>query len=51
MVAFDRRVLDRAVRSLDLTVGPGVARLGQPMVDIVAGAGKLEAVDLTGWLW
>ncbi len=48
VVALDRRVLDRAVHSLDLTVGPRVTRFGQAMIDIVAGAGKLEAVGSEG---
>ena len=43
-VAFDRRVLDRAVHSLDLPIGPRMLRFRQPMVDIVAGACKLEGV-------
>ncbi len=30
VVALDRRVLDRAVHSLDLTVGPRVTRLVSP---------------------
>ena len=43
-VAFDRRVLDRAVHALDLPIGPRMLRLRQPMVDVVAGACKLEGV-------
>ena len=42
VVAFDRRVLDRPVHSLDLTVGPGMPRLCQPMVYVQLGAGELE---------
>ena len=48
VVAFDRRVIDRPVHSLDLTVGPGVTRPGQTMIDIVAGTGGLEAVSSEG---
>lgn len=48
MVAFNSRVLDRAVLSLDLTVGPGVTCLRQMMVDIVARADGLEAMGLKG---
>ena len=48
MVALDGRVLDRAVHSLDLPIGPKVPRLGQAMLDIAAGTGKLEAVGLEG---
>lgn len=43
VVALDRRVLNRAVHSLDLTVRPGMTRPCQPMVDVVASAGGLEA--------
>src|SRR5208283_2046563 len=43
-VAFDRRVLDRAVHALDLPIGPRMLRLRQPMVDVVAGACELEGV-------
>lgn len=35
MVALDCRVLDGAVRPLDLTVGPRMAGLGQAMLDVV----------------
>ena len=48
MIAFDRRILDRAVHPLELSVRPGVSRLGQAMVDIVAGTSKLEAVSSEG---
>ena len=47
-VAFDGCVLDRAVHSLDLPVGPGVLGLGQPMVDVVLGAGVFEGVRPDG---
>src|SRR5208283_5434392 len=43
-VEFDRRVLDCAVHALDLPVGPRMLRFRQPMVDVVAGACKLEGV-------
>lgn len=36
VVALDRPVLDRAIHPIDLTVGPGVARSDEPVVDIVA---------------
>src|SRR5580692_9089625 len=35
----DCRILDGAVHPLDLTVRPGMLGLGQPMIDIVEGAG------------
>ena len=43
-VSFDRCVLDGAVHSLDLPIGPGMLGLCQPMVDIVLGAGVFEGV-------
>ena len=45
VVAFDGCVLDRAVHPLDLTIGPRVVRLGEPMVDAVFTADLVEAVD------
>ena len=42
--AFDRRILDRPVHPLDLTVGPGMLWLGGSVIDIVSGAGVLEGV-------
>jgi hypothetical protein len=45
VVAFDSGVLDRPVHPLDLTIGPRVPRLGQPMVDIVLSAGVLVGPD------
>jgi hypothetical protein len=49
-VAFDGGVLDRAVHSLDLTIGPRVLGLCQPMVDLVLGAGVFEGVGPNGLL-
>lgn len=43
MEAFDGRFLDGAVHPLDLTVGPRVVRLGEPMFDIVGLADHVEA--------
>ena len=43
MEAFDGRFLDRAVHPLDLTVSPGMVRLGEPMLDIVCLADHVEA--------
>ena len=42
--ALDGGVLDRAVHPLDLTVGPWMARLGQPMLDVEVGAGHFKGV-------
>ena len=44
VVAFYRRVLDRPVHSLDLTVGPGMPMLCQPMFYVQLGAGELECM-------
>src|ERR1700709_1979239 len=38
-VAFDGRVLDGAVHSFDLPIGPRGLGLCQPMIDVVLGAG------------
>ena len=46
--ALDRRVLDRSVHPLDLTVGPWMAWLGQPVLDVEIGAGRLERVATEG---
>lgn len=40
--AFDRRVLDRSVHALDLTVGPRMPGLCEPMFDAVRLAGSIE---------
>src|ERR1700690_2118795 len=42
--AVDRCFLDGPVHPFDLTVCPRVLGLGQTMVDIVLGAGKLEGM-------
>src|SRR5271156_316438 len=38
VVAFDGRFLDRAVHSLDLSVGPGMVDFGEAMLDAVLAA-------------
>jgi hypothetical protein len=43
-VAFDGRVLDGAVHSFDLPIGPRVLGLCQPVIDVVLGAGVFEGV-------
>ena len=45
MVAFDGGVLDGAVHSLDLAVGPRVVGLGEAVLDAVFTADLVEAVD------
>ncbi len=50
MEAFDRRILDRSVQALDLTVGPGMLGLGQAMVDVGRGAGVFDGVSSEGLL-
>lgn len=44
LVAFDRRVLDRAVHSLDLPIGPRMVHLGQTELDAMLIAGAIEDV-------
>ena len=41
---LDGGILDGAVHALDLTIGPRVSRLGEPVLDIELGAGELEGV-------
>ncbi len=41
--AFDGRLLDRAVHPLDLSVGPGVVRLREPVLNVVRFADHVEA--------
>ena len=43
-VAFDGRILDGAVHSFDLPIGPGMLGLCQPVIDVVLGAGVFEGV-------
>ncbi len=45
VLASDGRILDRAVHSFDLIVGPGVVRPGQPMFDAMFTADLVEAMD------
>ena len=42
--APDRGILDCAVHSLNLTIRPGVARLGQAVLDVEISARRLEEV-------
>lgn len=44
VVALDRRLLDRAVHPLDLSVGPRMVHLGKPMLDVVLVADAVEDV-------
>jgi hypothetical protein len=43
-VAFDSRVLDGAVHSFELPIGPWMLGLCQPVIDVVLGAGVFEGV-------
>ena len=43
-VAFDSRVLEGAVHSFDLPIGPWMLGLCQPVIDGVLGAGVFEGV-------
>ena len=45
VVAFDGCVLDGAVHPFDLPVRPGMAWLGEPMIDVVLRAGERERND------
>ena len=45
VVAPDSRVLDRAVHPLDLAIGPGMARFGQAVIDVVPGTGVLKGMS------
>lgn len=44
VVAFDGRFLDRTVHPFDLSIRPGMSRLGQAMVDVEIGAGGFEGM-------
>lgn len=44
MIALDGRLLDGAVHSFDLAVGPGVLELGQAMPDAMLVADPIEDV-------
>ena len=48
VVALDGGVLEGAVHPLDLAVRPGMARLGQAVLDVVLRAGELEGVGTEG---
>jgi hypothetical protein len=43
--ALDGSVLDGAVHPLDLAIGPRMLRLGETVIDVVAGAGHFEGVS------
>ena len=43
MEALDGRLFDSAVHPLDLSVGPGVVRLREPVLDVVRLADHVEA--------
>lgn len=41
---LDSGVFDGAVHAFDLSIGPGVFRFGQPVVDVILGTGVFEGV-------
>jgi hypothetical protein len=45
VVAFDSRFFEGAVHPLDLAVGPGVVRLGEPVFDVVLTTDLIEALN------
>jgi hypothetical protein len=44
VVAANGGILDRAVHSFDLPIRPRMRRLGQPVLDIEIGAGRLTGI-------
>jgi hypothetical protein len=42
VVALHGCFFERPVHSLDLTIGPGMVRFGQPMLDAMPPAGAIE---------
>src|SRR5262245_59105908 len=49
MVTLDGRFLDRAVHALDLTIGPRMLDLGQPMFDAILLAAQIEHMCRVSW--
>ncbi len=45
MIALDRGLFEGPVHPLDLTVGPWVVGLGQPVLDVAFSADLVEAID------
>ena len=43
-VALDGGFFQRAVHALDLAIRPGMVGLGQPVLDLVVGAGAIEGM-------
>ncbi len=43
VIPFDRRVLDHAVHSFDLTIGPWMVWFGQPVFNLICRADHVEA--------
>jgi hypothetical protein len=48
VIALDRRFLDRPVHSLDLSIGPRMHRLRQPVFDVEIGACRIEGMATEG---
>ena len=51
VVAFDGRLLDCSVHSLDLAVRPGMVRLCQPMFDFLLSTGLVEHMHAQARRW
>ena len=51
VISLDGRVLDRPIHPLDLSIGPRMIWLGQPMFDSVLTTGAVErvAAEPGGW--
>src|SRR5436305_15220596 len=45
VIALDRRLLDRTIHPLDLSVRPGMIDFGQPMLDAVSLADAVEQLS------
>jgi hypothetical protein len=50
-VAFDRGFFDGSIHPLDLTVGPGMIRLGESMPDAMDAAGSVEGMSAEAGRW
>jgi hypothetical protein len=51
VIAFDSRLFDRPVHTLNLAVGPGVGDLGQTVFDIVFMADTVKDVPPSGFVF
>ncbi len=44
MVAVNSRLFDRSVHAFDLTIGPWMLDLGEPVIDVIVGTTTLESM-------